>query len=1430
MTSLSPSSTDSKVIVECTDSSSLFETVEPLLAKRLPLRNLNWKSPGRPLRSINSLHVDLTRAKTRTLGVPEEDGKVQRRHQIPGLRKTPYVKIYLLRCDDNETYKATCRKAVREWVKSVSALTEEGYDACEWLILHIVLPETAAASQPRTSSKRNSDGPSDSTDSVSGKSKWGRGSSTVFEKLKADFNSTSKSAADRVAQIRVTKDASKTTALSTGLTQTELDESWEDLVEKLKVSLLASFDARVRQYEEDIRERDSQRTLPGWNFCTFFILKEGLAKGFEDVGLYEDALLGYEELAYNLDVIIREQADGEGDKHGGTLALSTEDLHAKVKDLLVKAGPPNDRNGVHERNRKSMTFQLPGDDFVLDPTSKPYRDLILANNISIFDFRVYIFSRQLTLLLKAARPHDSKGNSDEDYLLLAEICHRATEFIGSGSRTLREDVLRGLEEDHKFSDSKGHFGAVVENMVSSWIYRICMQILTQTSSATLVIPASGIASSSQSENHITGESPNISRSLSAEPRPSLGPGSRRASFVRSASAQLIARSADRLGVSKTGTEELACARAELFLIARRVLQKLGAQQAWQTDWEDLGTLITGSIPDGTEMEEVSLDEGVKSPPDSNSELTPLILTGLEPLQLRVGVSDQDHFLDLFEALTDQAYRHYVAGNRLKSAESMVADIALQKYRKCDFETAANLFRRLSTFYASGSWSSLSGTLLELYANCLKQMDRIEEYLNILIQLLSLYGQTRKTKEFALHGDILVANYVDELLKSSQQLSKRVSIPFHRFFSLPANPIFIYHRNNSDGFLLNLKMCCLLDKDIEIPDGVKLTLKSATDFYAPSIILASAKDIKVKAIPTDLVLSSNVTVSGTYLLDTLSFQIGHLDFTHDLRTGEQLSPPAFEVQGSEDHRPSVTLYPASGALSAKIRPHRTMKLGETLQMELEIDNGWNEIEDCIVRVKPATAGMRLRVNEASILGKEDQDIHIVEDDGSQSVHLAESPAESKLTILVPYSLENPLLVHLEARIEITYRANGYSFTFLTTASMNSTLPISINVQDLFKSDMLISRFTIGSATLVPLRLLDCHIKGNSTIDVKCGMKSPLAMDISPKQPASILYKFTQFPIKPRPAKEEPLLLKAEYSCLDEQALDTLERKFRYDILASPIVKLKGLLLPHFLSIFQSHWTATDLETISMLRAIKPWPYEEFAWNNVLASVDSHIRFQAQRWLSEWHTQNSSIPLIETSVGSRSCRQIAITVQLPTPPAVVTASLQPVGLPSNTSPIGVGQPLPAELSMSFTQKWSSTVNSPLESPIELSYEVATSLDTWIVGGRKRGNISSLPDQEHKVPLLLLPQRPGHLLLPIIEVKCFQTDHNSSIGSPDHRNFSPGSFGLVHKRTEIDCEVDCKTYAKSVLVIPDLRETTIGLEGDGAIRTELLVASKKRGGEGV
>lgn len=854
-------------LVEYSDPSGLFPLVQPIYDQKLPLKNLHWKSPSRPVRSIESLRIGFVpaaqhdTAERKSSSDTSRGAVPHRRHQIPGLRQTPYLKIYFLRCDDNDTYKATARKAVREWIKynasmpqasssSGGSSSQEKHDAFEWLIVHVV-----------------QDG--DGAEKAASTSKWGQRTTSVLEKLKADFNGSSKSAVDRVAQLRLPKP---------GTTQRppELTDQIEDLVEKMKNAILASFDLRVAQYEEDIKEKDSQRSLPGWNFCTFFILKEGLARGFENVGLFEDALVGYDELSVGLDIAIHEQHEGSGDQHGSTLLTYSKDWNEKAKEALESSAGGNGNSNGGEGDLAPIP-EIEPSDFPFDSTKKPYREMILASDISIFDFRNYVFSRQLTLLLRAARAPSlvsqetsKKDKRPEDLMLLSEICERATEFTALAARTLRYDLEHGLADVVNATKAE-----VISNIVSSWTYAAASQILSQTWAPNLTLPES-IRVIEKSL-----DSPSPAAAATAELRPDVP--KRTSSLITPPAARpsrpasqdifdVLAPVHMRLGSEakpasalnpKTGSEQLASGRGELYLMARRVMEEIAGRCGWKEKWNDLG-LLFDSKGDG-DMAEVSLDDGLTGGTQEPKTTSSSTLSGVDLPGLKAALKSRRAFRGQYEELTDQMFRHHIAANRSYSAEMAIADIALLRYRQANYNAAASHFHQIAPFYGNKHWNILEGAILEMYARCLKELERSEEYARLLLRLLAKFASHAQANltghQQKVHGNssllLPVSPYVDELFETSGSLQKEVPASLTDFFAdLRVDPV-VLHYKDKDGFQMQLHLRFLLGPQVDI-DAIKVRLVGASGLQSSEHwIEASAKAV-VKSSSTRLLIDSSVS--------------------------------------------------------------------------------------------------------------------------------------------------------------------------------------------------------------------------------------------------------------------------------------------------------------------------------------------------------------------------------------------------------------------------------------------------------------------------------------------------------------------------------------------------------------------------------------------
>ncbi|KAG9083484.1 hypothetical protein FRC07_013906, partial [Ceratobasidium sp. 392] len=212
-------------------------------------------------------------------------------------------------CEDADTYKNVVRRQLKDWVASVTTQSKRDQ---EWLI---VLVTVSSPGQDTTGS---------------GGKRLFQMKGNVIDRMRADFTLAKR---DRCVQLNYVSGGQEDPA------------AWTDLIAKIKEAIVATLDGRVAERMDDVRRTEAQRAVPGWNFCTFFVLKESIAESFEGMTLLDAALVQYSELEASFYQVLKEKNLSWFGKLGGT---------------------------------------APGDDAapLLSVTKKPYRDLIMSNAIS----------------------------------------------------------------------------------------------------------------------------------------------------------------------------------------------------------------------------------------------------------------------------------------------------------------------------------------------------------------------------------------------------------------------------------------------------------------------------------------------------------------------------------------------------------------------------------------------------------------------------------------------------------------------------------------------------------------------------------------------------------------------------------------------------------------------------------------------------------------------------------------------------------------------------------------------------------------------------------------------------------------------------------------------------------------------------------------
>lgn len=308
---------DAKPIVTYAGDKTLFSSLEALLVQRIPQEATEWKrSYGRPVKSVFT----------------EAEFSPFDRSQLPKegdwhLIGLPIFHTYWTECVDVDIYKTSVREDIDLWLKT---LQKFGID--DWLIVQVETYDIKRSNKllPRT---------------------------TVLDKIRSDF--ASKHPDRCISVINPIRSESKSA------------ETWRGLLSRIRVLLLQAYDTTLVRFEETIRKQRERRIEPGWSFCKYFLLQEELAFVLEMLGLFEEALVQYDELDALFTQFVLNYSVGETPNWLGSFQ-----------------GPLESWPGLQLTHKVNQEQRL----------------LIQDSQASLLQFRSYLFARQSAMLLLTLQP------------------------------------------------------------------------------------------------------------------------------------------------------------------------------------------------------------------------------------------------------------------------------------------------------------------------------------------------------------------------------------------------------------------------------------------------------------------------------------------------------------------------------------------------------------------------------------------------------------------------------------------------------------------------------------------------------------------------------------------------------------------------------------------------------------------------------------------------------------------------------------------------------------------------------------------------------------------------------------------------------------------------------------------------------------------
>lgn len=316
-------------------------------------------------------------------------------------------------------------------------------------------------------------------------------------------------------------------------------------------------------------------------------------------------------------------------------------------------------------------------------------------------------------------------------------------------------------------------------------------------------------------------------------------------------------------------------------------------------------------------------------------------------------------------------------------------------------------------------------------------------------------------------------------------------------------------------------------------------------------------------------------------------------------------------------PSILLYPNHEALDVQMSLAPDIHIDRPRAILVRLDTGWNDTDQVSLRLRAASAGLRLHTADASL-----QDEHGLNIDTSTAgtIKFDKLASGTKFQLYVPYSLEHNLH-QVTLRLSAHYETVHGSFEFLSTTSIPVELPLDVDVHDVFKAANLFSKFTIRTTSALPLLVTDVRLEQSPAFEVKPIVR-PEPMLVFEKQPAGLTYQITRKALpegQALPKKEAALSLVVAYHCIDAVVLERLRTKFTQDLANSPHAGLERLLTPLLLEMTRPWIVKGDnsVEQAVLMEEIHIPGYGQLGWSSVIGNLNVDKRDGIIEWLQGWH---------------------------------------------------------------------------------------------------------------------------------------------------------------------------------------------------------------------
>lgn len=123
----------------------------------------------------------------------------------------------------------------------------------------------------------------------------------------------------------------------------------------------------------------------------------------------------------------------------------------------------------------------------------------------------------------------------------------------------------------------------------------------------------------------------------------------------------------------------------------------------------------------------------------------------------------------------------------------------------DYSVAASYFHQLAPYYAKDDWRCLEMSMLNMYAECLENMSRVEDYIQVGLKIVAKLVHENEAP-FSIQPNIgPKPSSLNFLISASKSLEEPISVSMNKYFrNITVDP-YLHHCKDHDGFQLQLRL-------------------------------------------------------------------------------------------------------------------------------------------------------------------------------------------------------------------------------------------------------------------------------------------------------------------------------------------------------------------------------------------------------------------------------------------------------------------------------------------------------------------------------------------------------------------------------------------------------------------------------------------------